>query len=191
MVAVLTEGVLKSMSQSKLKAIVGILMLVAVIAGGGVAISLGQTPNSPQPKKNDPETKQANAKDEDSKAMVKRLQGTWACVSIHVAGKKSEPPAIVQTVLTIKGDKWKSRPIDGKPPQTGTIKLVNLNTNPKEIDLVDDNDIPGLKDRTLKGILMLDGDSLLVSFGVARPHGFFTEPGDGCFSMQFQRFRAK
>jgi hypothetical protein len=50
-------------------------------------------------------------------------------------------------------------------------------------------DIPGRNDRTLNGIFMLDGDSLIASFGaVVRPKGFFTERGDGCFAMQFERY---
>jgi RNA polymerase sigma factor (sigma-70 family) len=56
-VAALTEGVLKAMLVSKLKSVVGTLMLVAVLAGGGVAISLGQPPDSPKTKKADPEPK--------------------------------------------------------------------------------------------------------------------------------------
>ena len=129
--------------------------------------------------------------------MLKRLEGTWRCVSVHFNGKKSEPPAIVQIVLTIKGDTWETRTDDLKLDQTSgkvlvsagndptTIKLVDLGANPKQIDRID-------KDRTWKGIFMLDGDSLIVNFGaVLRPHGFFTEQADGCYSMQFERHHAK
>ena len=170
---------------SKLKAVVGTLMLVAVLVGGGVATGLGQPPDSSKPKKVDPESKQANAKEEATKAMLKRLEGTWRCVSVHLDGKKSEPPAIVQIVLTIKGDKWEARTDDLKETQISTIKLVDLGANPKQIDRIDN-------DRTWNGIFMLDGDSLIVNFGaVLRPHGFFTEKADGCYSMQFERHHAK
>jgi RNA polymerase sigma factor (sigma-70 family) len=185
-VAAFTEGVLKTMFLSKLKAVVGTLMLVAVLVGGGVAISLGQPPDSPKPYKADPKPKQAKVKEEHAaKAMLKRLEGTWRCVSVHADGKKSEPPAIVQIVLTIKGDTWETTTDDLKTTETGTIKLVDLGANPKQIDRID-------KDRTWHGIVMLDGDSLIVSFGaVRRPKGFFTERGDGCYSMQFERHHAK
>jgi RNA polymerase sigma factor (sigma-70 family) len=56
-VAALTEGVLKTMFLSKLKVVVGAIMLVVVLVGGGVAISLGQPPDSPKPKKADPAAK--------------------------------------------------------------------------------------------------------------------------------------
>jgi len=144
----------------------------------------GQPPDSPKPKKAAPE-KQANAKEEATKAMLKRLQGTWRCVSVHFDGKKSEPPAIVQIVLTIKGDTWETTTDDLKTTQTSTIKLVDLAANPKQMDRID-------KDRTWNGIFMLDGDSLIVNFGaVLRPNGFFTERADGCYSMQFERHHAK
>jgi uncharacterized protein (TIGR03067 family) len=136
-------------------------------------------------KKADPEPKQANAKEEATKAMLKRLEGTWELVSVHANGERS-PTAVV--FVRIKGDTWESTTREGKVIGTDTVKLVDLGANPRQFDLIGDKDIPGRNDRTLNGIFMLDGDSLIVSFGaVARPKGFFTERGDGCFAMQFER----
>jgi RNA polymerase sigma factor (sigma-70 family) len=58
-VATLTEGVLWTMFLSKLKAVVGTLMVVAVLVWGSIALSLAQPPDSPNPKKADPEPKRA------------------------------------------------------------------------------------------------------------------------------------
>jgi RNA polymerase sigma factor (sigma-70 family) len=192
-VAALTEGVLKTMFLSKLKVVVGAMMLVVVLVGGGVAISVGQPPDSPKPKKADPDAKQArdvqqaNAKEEATKAMLKRLEGKWRRVSAHANGEKSEAAAF----LTIKGDTWEETELDGKI-ETGTYKLVDLDASPKQIDSIEDKDVPGRNDRTLNGIFMLDGDSLIMCFGaVTRPEGFFTERGDGCIALQFQREPAK
>src|SRR5262249_52649582 len=55
--AALTEGLLKAMLGSKLKSVVGTLMLVAGLAGGGVALSLRQPPGPPQTQKAAPEPK--------------------------------------------------------------------------------------------------------------------------------------
>src|SRR5207245_5563790 len=103
-VAALTEGVLKTMFLSKLKVVVGAMMLVVVLVGGGVAISLGQPPDSPKPKKAAPDArqakdaKQANAKEEATKAMLKRLEGKWEYVSVHANGEKTPTPAVFLTI---------------------------------------------------------------------------------------------
>lgn len=60
-VAALTEGVLRTMFLSKLKMVVGAMMVVVVLIGSGAAISLGQPSNSPMPKTVDPEATQAKA----------------------------------------------------------------------------------------------------------------------------------
>jgi uncharacterized protein (TIGR03067 family) len=154
-----------------------------VLVGGGVAISLGQPSDSAKPKKADPDAKQANAKEEATKAMLKRLEGKWRRVFAHANGEKSEAAAF----LTIKGDTWWDTNLDGKVI-TGTYKLVDLDASPKRIDSIEDKDVPGRNDKTLNGIFMLEGDSLIMCFGaVARPKGFFTERGDGCIAMQFER----
>jgi RNA polymerase sigma factor (sigma-70 family) len=144
-VAALTEGVLKTMFLSKLKVVVGAMMLVVVLAGGGVAIILGQPPDSPKPKKADPESKQANAKEEATKAMLKRLEGTWEYVSLHANGERSPTSAVF---LTIKGDTWESTTREGKVIDTCTVKLVDLDASPKQIDSIEDKDVPGRNDRT-------------------------------------------
>jgi RNA polymerase sigma factor (sigma-70 family) len=184
-VAALTEGVLKTMVRSKLKVVVGAIMLVAVLVGGGIAISLGQTPDSPKPKKADPEAKQTNAKDEATKAMLKQLEGTWELVAAHANGEKSPTPAVF---VTIKGDAWESTTRDGKVVDTCTVKLVDLDASPKQINSIKNVDIPGRNNQTLEGIFMLDGDSLIMCFNaVARPERFFTDRGDGCVAIQFKR----
>jgi RNA polymerase sigma factor (sigma-70 family) len=185
-VAALTEGVLKTMFLSKLKVVVGAIMLVVVLVGGGVVISLGQPPDSPKPKKADPEPKQAKAKEDAAKAMLKRLEGTWELVSGHAMGERS-PTAVV--FHRIKGDTWEGTTREGKVIETGTYKLVDLDASPKRIDSIEDKDVPGRNDKTLNGIFMLDGDSLIMCFGaVARPKGFLTERGDGCVALQFERY---
>src|SRR5262249_42885786 len=77
-VAALTDGVLKAMFLSKLKAVVGVLMVAVCLIGVGTAVVLGQQPDAP--KKPEPEAKQAEAKEAAVKAVQERLQGTWKCV---------------------------------------------------------------------------------------------------------------
>jgi uncharacterized protein (TIGR03067 family) len=76
--------------------------------------------------------------------------------------------------------------------QSGTLKLVDLDTSPKQIEWVitfaeADED----KGKTCHGIFMLDGDSLCwVASDAAkypRPQSFFTQPDDGCCAGLFKR----
>jgi uncharacterized protein (TIGR03067 family) len=187
-VSALTEEVVKTMFLSKIKVVVGVLILVAVLLmGGGTVVSLGQSTDSPKPRKADPEAKQAQAKEAASKAMRERLQGTWKCVSVHINGERSVPDVI----HTIKGDRWESKR-DGRVIESGTFKLVDLDASPKQIDQVEvvvaDQ---GLGKKTFKGIFMLDGDSLILCLSPdARPTGFFTERGDACIAVQLKRDHA-
>jgi uncharacterized protein (TIGR03067 family) len=188
-VAALTEGVLKAMFVSKLKSVVGVLMVAACLIGIGTAVVLGQQPDSP--KKPDPVAKQADAKEAAEKKIQERLQGTWKCVSYHCGGVKSEP----DMTLTIKGDTWETK-LDGQVTQSGTFKIVDLNASLKQIDwLITSSVVEGDKGITVGGVFMLDGDSL-CSCGCdtakyARPQGFFTQEEDGCCSSLYKRAVSK
>jgi RNA polymerase sigma factor (sigma-70 family) len=106
------------------------------------------------------------------KEMQKRLEGSWKCVSTHANGGRD----VSDVIHTIKGDAWDNT-LGLRVVNRGTYKLVNLNTTPKQIDYV--YEAGESKGKTLKGIFMLDGDSLIVAFGAdARPQVFFTEKGD-------------
>jgi len=119
--------------------------------------------------------------------MLKRLEGKWRRVSAHANGEKS----VAAAFLTIKGDTWEETELDGKIG-TGTYKLVDLDASPKQIDSIEEKDVPGRNDKTLNGIFMLDGDSLIMCFGaVTRPEGFSTERGDGCIALQYEREPAR
>ena len=192
-VAALTEGVLKAMLLSKLKAVVGVLMVAMCLIGIGAAVVLGQQPDSP--KKADREAKQAEAKEAAVKAIQERLQGTWKCVSMHSNGVKSEP----DLTHTIKGNTWENK-LDGRVVQSGTFKLVDLDASPKQIDSVttfaEVEAVGERKDRRCVGIFILDGDSLFVCVSddadkYPRPTVFFTQEGDGCVAAQFTRVVTK
>src|SRR5262245_1134642 len=120
-VAALTEGVLKAMSVSKLKAVAGVLMVVCQI-GIGTAIVLGQPPAPPKPA---PVPKQIEAKEAAVRAMQERLQGTWKLAAWLTEGVKTEP----DLTCTIKGNTWESK-LDGRVHQSGTFKLNDLGASP-------------------------------------------------------------
>jgi RNA polymerase sigma factor (sigma-70 family) len=174
-VAALTEGVLKTMFLSKLKSVVGTLMLVAVLVGGGVAISLGQPPDSPKPKKADPEPKQAKAKEDAANAKEdaadKKLEAIWAVVSVkdndkntldsdpifsHAAGTQTP---VRNARLTLQAGKFTLK--------TGLVSLEGTYTfdpsvTPKKIILGITPD-PGFL-LSIAGVYSLEGDHLMVTF---------------------------
>jgi RNA polymerase sigma factor (sigma-70 family) len=177
-VAALTDGVLKAMFLSKLKSVVGVLLVGVCLIGVGTAVVLGKQPD---------EAKKAEAKEATVKAMQKRLQGTWKCVSMHSNGVKSEPDC----TCTIKGNTWETK-LDGKVFQSGTFKLVDLDASPKQIEwVITAAEAEEGKGKTIHGIFMLDGDSLCWNTCDAakypRPQAFFTEQDDGCCAGMFKR----
>jgi uncharacterized protein (TIGR03067 family) len=160
------------------------ILLVALI-GGGTAVVLGRQPATPE--KAAPVPKQAEAKEAAIKAMQERLQGTWKCLALHSGGVKSE----LDLTFTIKGNTWETK-LDGRVYQSGTFKLTDLDASPKQIEWVIAFSVPaGDQDKTMHGIFMLDGDSLICVQSDAavypRPQVFFTEPNDGCFAAMFKR----
>jgi RNA polymerase sigma factor (sigma-70 family) len=182
-VAALSEGVLQAMCVSKLKSAARVLVVAACLAGIGTAISLGQPPESA---KAAPAMKQ-EGKEVAVKAMQERLQGTWRCVSMHCGGVKSEP----DMTCTIKGNAWETK-LDGRVFQSGTLKLVDLDASPKQVEwVITLAEAEEDKDKTCHGIFMLDGDSLCwVASDAAkypRPQAFFTQQDDGCCAGMFRR----
>ncbi len=169
-----------------------------VLAVGAVGLALAQEPGrggnnrEPEaPKKAAPVPRRAETKEAAIKAMQERLQGAWKCLALHSVGVKSEP----DLTLTIKGNTWETN-LAGTVYQSGTFKLNDLDANPKQIEWVVAYSVPvGDKGKTMHGIFMLDGDSLISVHSDAavypRPQVFFTEPNDGCFAAMYKRVDPK
>ncbi len=180
-VAALTEGVLKAMFLSKLKSVVGVLVVVVCLIGVGTAGVLGRQPEKKA------EEKKAEGKEAAVKAMQERLQGTWKCVSTHSNGVKHD----LDMIYTIKGNTWETK-LDGKVFQSGTFKLADLDASPKQIEwVITTAEVEEDKGKTIHGIFMLDDDSLCWNTCDAakypRPKAFFTEQDDGCCAGMFKR----
>ena len=81
--------------------------------------------------------------------------------------------------------------------QSGTIKLVDLDASPKQIEwVITFAEAEEDRDKTCHGIFMLDGDSLIMVHTYdrdqsERPKTFFTQPGDGCWALMYQRVVTK
>ena len=120
----------------------------------------------------------AGAQDDTSKKEMKKLEGTWATVSIEAAGQKvTDEDKIKTRKLTTKGEKYTLKV--GDETVQGTIK-INATKKPKTIDVKPDSGTN--KGKTLLGIYELDGDSLKICLALPdkdRPAAFATAAENG------------
>jgi uncharacterized protein (TIGR03067 family) len=128
----------------------------------------------------------AGAQDDTAKKELKKLEGTWATVSIEAAGEEvADKDKIKTRKLTTKGDKYTLKV--GDETVEGTID-INPTKKPKTIDVkpTSGND----KGKTLLGIYELDGDSLKICVappGKDRPTAFSTAAEDGKVLVVYKR----
>jgi RNA polymerase sigma factor (sigma-70 family) len=172
-VALLTEGVLKAMLLSKLKAVAGALLAVGLLA---LAVRHGfSTASADQPPGQKPPARAAEAGPKKAPAPGKNLEGTWAVVSVedndknqldldpifsHVAGTQAP---VRNARLTFRGGTFTL--------QTGLVSLggsysVAAPAALKEFTLsiaTEAADGQGLI--SISGAYALDGDNLTISFG--------------------------
>ena len=128
----------------------------------------------------------AGAQDDAAKKEMKKLEGTWATVSIEAAGQKvTDEDKIKTRKLTTKGDKYMLKV--GDETVQGTIE-INPTKKPKTIDVKPDSGTN--KGKTLLGIYELDGDGLKICLappGKDRPTAFATRPADGQQLVVYKR----
>jgi uncharacterized protein (TIGR03067 family) len=128
----------------------------------------------------------AGAQDDAAKKEMKKLEGTWATVSIEAAGQKvTDEDKIKTRKLTTKGDKYTLKV--GDETVQGTME-INPSKNPKAIDVKPDTG--SNKGKTLLGIYEVDGDKLTICLalpGKDRPTEFSTEAGTGHQLVVYKR----
>jgi uncharacterized protein (TIGR03067 family) len=154
-VAALTEGVLKIMLLTKLKALAAVLLAVSLLGGGGAMLAYGTlrvvqkdaqreglSPTSP-----DEQTQGGEGK---AKSDKEALQGTW--VGVSGAAEGQELPKERYWLLVFDGDAAKLRMEEGGKEREG-VYTINSDKKPKEIDLT-------LGSLVLTGIYELKGTTL-------------------------------
>jgi RNA polymerase sigma factor (sigma-70 family) len=159
-VIALSEGVVKSMIVTKLKAVLAGFIALAVLAGGVGLFALRTQADEPAAK---PE--------ENAKTDAESLQGEWAAKSVEIDGKDYTAQKAKSWTLTIDGDKVKGM------TKTGDELSFKLDATkkPKEIDLAGER-----TELARKAIYELDGDTLKVCWsqdGTVRPTDFTSTSG--------------
>jgi RNA polymerase sigma factor (sigma-70 family) len=182
-VAILMEGVLKTMLLMKLKN-VGVLLLVVLgmlASGGGLFMYQGATAQTKSAERveertplKEPRQKDAQPADElkkDSDA----LQGKWSVESLIYDGEQVPAETVKAMVILFNGDRMTIKPglaIDNT--EQGTIKL-NLDDDPVEVEFKLQGSLPkqmqvtaklpGEKDKSMTGIYKLTEGKLTLCMG--------------------------
>jgi RNA polymerase sigma-70 factor (ECF subfamily) len=188
-VAALTEGVLKAMFLTKIKAFVVVMLMVAALSGAARMI---YPTRAAEPAK----ARQANEGPKASKSEEAGLQGTWKAMSLEVDGAqqgsdallKKQPIAAIQWTFTDNKIK-----IGAGDKSIEADYTRDSSKAPKRIDLTfhfQDDDVEEVV--TALGIYSLDGDALKVCFIIdpqllVRPLKFETKNVEGTIYYTFRR----
>jgi RNA polymerase sigma factor (sigma-70 family) len=164
----LTEGVLKTMLLTKLKAVAaGLLVCFACL---GILASRLEFATAKADEKAAPAAK--DDRKEKPKADSDRIQGKWVVVSAELVGKPFQE--VVGDTHTFDKNEWTVLHAKQNATDSGTFQL-DATKKPKEIDMT----TPGLG-KPIKGIYELDGDTLKICIGDApeegRPVKFASDP---------------
>lgn len=187
--AALAEGVLKTMSLSRLKATATLLLAVAILACGTAGFNLqvlsSQEPKSPAARAHAPAVpKPVDAPPQRNEGPddVKRLQGEWQAVDGEKGGKplKEDPN---EFRIGFKGDEFTGVGV-GKTKYT-----LDTSKSPRELHI---HFLDGkLKEQTLRMIYAFEKDELKLCMplgpGSAAPTEFKTRPGSNLLVLVLRR----
>ena len=125
--------------------------------------------------------------DDDAKAGLDKLQGTWKAVEFESGGKKVDKEEYEKYELVITDNRFVLK--GGEDPFRGTLK-VDPSQSPATIDAAF-IDAEGAEHGKALGIYKLDGDRLTVCWDqgkdAQRPTEFTTRPETGLRLMSFRR----
>ncbi len=202
-VAALTEGVLKAMFLTKLKALAVVVLLITAVCAGATALALRTQAADPTeeggarrekdgPVTAQPQTPDARKTDKDdppkapAKADKERLQGTWVKVSEAYDGKTMPKEDMRPSWLNFDGNKATFYGIDlrdSKPEKAEYKFALDTNKNPKTIEFTDGQRVEGPRTKApedYKAIYKFEDNLLTMAVGKkGLPTDFKPKEGDG------------
>ena len=118
----------------------------------------------------------------DAKTDKEKLQGTWKLVSLEADGEQGPAHIVAKLKLVFENDTLTFTP--GEPGFTNYTFRVDPTTAPPSFDMThaDGTD----KDKTMKGLYSLEGDSLKICFGKAneRPKEMTSKSGQMMYVLK-------
>lgn len=124
--------------------------------------------------------------DDDAKAKAKKMQGTWTVTAAEKDGKKLDNADIKGKTIKVTEDKITCMK-DGKTEEAYTY---TLDTSGRQWTITLNGTEGEHKDKKLKGIVSLDGDTMKVCFSKPdqdAPTSFQTKDGQCCYTLTRQR----
>ncbi len=198
--AAVTEGVLKDMFLTKLKPIMGTVLVVAALSSAAGLIYRAQAAEQRKAQqiseRADQEKQLATKKDHLPKPDKEQLQGKWKIISTIEDGEELKDGAGEFKEWTFQDTTiWmKSQPKHmkgGTANHFGRFKLDET-AKPKSIDIWDPALALDEADQRLEGIYSLDGDTLKICWGVGkRPMTFESKRGSDHVLIVLTRKSAK
>jgi uncharacterized protein (TIGR03067 family) len=127
------------------------------------------------------------ADDGKAKKDLERMQGAWTMHALEIDGKDLPAPNIQGTILTIKGDVYRTK-VKDKELSGFRIKLDPSKT-PMMIDMI--QTLPGGAEKTFKGIYTFENDTFKMCRGLNaeqdRPRQFATWPNTSYFVVTWKK----
>ena len=164
-VASLTEGMVRAMLATKLKALTAMVLVVALLGGGGILVTARMMEEAPVRAKNaewPPSSGKDSAKPKaevDPKTDREKLQGTWTFVAVEEWGQAKEEDPNNPRRLVFDGNEFTI----GKGRLIIFVGKFTLDPSqkPKAIDLEFTESVkPQDEGKTELGIYALEGDTL-------------------------------
>lgn len=119
----------------------------------------------------------ADAKDDEIKKEMAKLEGSWKVVALEKSGKPAPDEVLKEAPrITFKGDRINLK-FSGKDKEQESTYKLDPSKKPKEIDIVEKR---GDRNEPSKSIYLLDGDDLKICMarpGLERPTEFATKEG--------------
>jgi RNA polymerase sigma factor (sigma-70 family) len=175
-IVTLSEGVLKAMFLMKLKTVMTVLLVLGMVAFGGILLyhdsAVGQQVKAEQ-KEQTPDL--GKDKGKAIKEEMQRLEGTWRAVAVELGGVIVGSPDQINpnNQLVFSGNKCTVM-TDPKEPKITSAFTIDPSKKPKWLDTKRDQD--GI---VRPGIYEFQGDTLKVFIGDSdkRPAEFKTQKG--------------
>jgi uncharacterized protein (TIGR03067 family) len=120
--------------------------------------------------------------DDDKKADVKKMEGTWTVTAAEKDGKKQAAADVKDKTVKITKDKITC--LAGE--KTEAAYTYTVDTTAKQWTITMKGTEGDHKDKTVKGIVTLDGDTLKICFSKPdddAPTKFETKEGQCCFAL--------